>query len=91
MALASLKGYGETLLATMLLLGVLGAWGDTADPLITVAELAVIGGLVVGSIIYGLGQLYAKTGLKVGAKSALVYFVLMLVLLAVRYLLFGPL
>ncbi|MDG7007926.1 MAG: hypothetical protein JRN06_06750 [Nitrososphaerota archaeon] len=88
--MASVKGYIETVLATALLLFVFSFWAEDGLSVLQNATISLIGSLFVGSIVYGLSLLYKGVGLRVGARGALIYFALMLVLLLVRFLLFGP-
>ena len=87
--MASVKGYLETYLGTALLLLVVSFWSQDGEGVLVNLELSLIGALVVGSIVYALSLAYKGVGMRIGARGALIYFAVMLVLLAVRYLLFG--
>ena len=86
--MASVKGYLETVVGTAVLLIVLGAWAGMAFTSGLVIGF-LVGALFIGSVVYGLGWLYRKSGLRVGARGVVIYFAVMLVALAIRYLLFG--
>ena len=89
MWLVSIKGYVETVLGTALFLFVIAYWAAPTPTILGDAGLGLIGGIFIGSILYGLSTFYRSMGFRVGAKGAIVYLVVMLVALLVRYVLFG--
>ena len=89
MWLVSIKGYVETLLGAALFLFVIAYWADATPTILGDAAIGLVGSIFVGSILYGLSMFYRGMGLKVGARGAIVYLVIMLVALLVRYVLFG--
>ena len=75
--MASAKGYVETLLATALLLFVFSFWADDGMGLLGNLWISLIGALFIGSVVYGVGWLYRKSGLRVGTRGVIVYFIFM--------------
>ncbi len=98
----SLKGWGETVLATSLLLMGFGAF--ISVDILTIISTGLLGGLFVGSFLYGLGFVMFKLisasmppegsgkrqRFNVGER-VLIYFAVMVVILILRYFAFGSL